>query len=70
MRRDLVRHLMQSGCRLVGEGERHSWWEKRASQGRSAVPRHTEIADDLAIKICSDLGIEQPTRSSTDPAAH
>jgi predicted RNase H-like HicB family nuclease len=26
----------------------------------STVPRHTEINDDLARKICKDLGIPQP----------
>jgi len=27
---------------------------------RSAVPRHTEIHDNLARKICKDLGVEPP----------
>jgi hypothetical protein len=26
---------------------------------RSAVPRQTEISDQLAVKICKDLGVEK-----------
>ena len=60
MRRDLILHLMQEGCRLVGEGERQSWWENASSRTRSAVARHTEIADPLVCKICHDLVVELP----------
>jgi mRNA interferase HicA len=59
-RRDLLAHLTQQGCRLVREGGNHSWWENPALEQRSAVPRHTEISDILARKICKDLGVEKP----------
>jgi mRNA interferase HicA len=59
-RRDLIRHLLQNGCELVREGGRHSWWINKTQNKRSAVPRHTEITDLLARKICKDLGIEPP----------
>jgi mRNA interferase HicA len=59
-RRDLIRHLLQSGCELVREGGGHSWWINKVHNKRSAVPRHTEISDLLARKICNDLGIEAP----------
>jgi mRNA interferase HicA len=62
-RRDLVRYLLQNGCRLVREGVRHSWWENAALNKRTAVPRHTEIVDLLARKICKDLGLEPPKSS-------
>ncbi|MGD0089840.1 MAG: addiction module toxin, HicA family [Planctomycetota bacterium] len=39
------------------EGSRHSWWLNPLQNKRSAVPRHTEIRDQLARKICKDLGI-------------
>ena len=32
----------------------------RAASKNSAVPRHTEINDDLAKKICKDLGVATP----------
>ncbi|NIO34923.1 MAG: addiction module toxin, HicA family [Planctomycetales bacterium] len=56
-RRDLIRHLMDHGCELIREGGKHSWW---ANAQRSAVPRHNEISDHLAKKICRDLGIPDP----------
>jgi predicted RNA binding protein YcfA (HicA-like mRNA interferase family) len=54
-----VRHLEQHGCRLLREGGNHSIFV--GPSGRtSTVPRHTEINDDLAKKICKDLGIPPP----------
>jgi len=58
-RKDLIRHLKQNGCVLIREGRRHSWWGNPANNRRSAVPRHTEIPDPLARKICRDLGIPE-----------
>ena len=58
-RRALVHHLEQHGCRLLSEGGNHSIFA--GPTGRtSSVPRHTEINDDLAKKICKDLGILPP----------
>lgn len=59
-RRDLLKHLKKQGCELLREGGRHSWWWNPSANLRSAVPRHTEINDLLARKICKDLGIEHP----------
>ena len=56
-REDLLRFLRQSGCELLREGARHSWWHNVTLNTRSAVPRHTEINDNLARKICKDLGV-------------
>ena len=56
-RRELLRHLREHGCILLREGSRHSWWLNPAQNRRSSVPRHTEIVDQLARKICRDLGI-------------
>ncbi|MFY9609647.1 MAG: type II toxin-antitoxin system HicA family toxin [Blastocatellia bacterium] len=60
-RRELIQHLCSNGCELIREGARHSWWRNRSSNRRSAVPRHTEISDVLARKICKDLGVP-PTK--------
>jgi mRNA interferase HicA len=58
MKRDqLVRYLRKNDCVLLREGGRHSWWFNPTLNKRSAVPRHTEISDILAKKICKDLGI-------------
>jgi mRNA interferase HicA len=56
-REALLRHLRRQGCQLLREGGRHSWWHNPAQNKRSAVPRHSEIDDDLARKICRDLGV-------------
>jgi mRNA interferase HicA len=59
-RRELLRHLQQHGCSLLREGSRHSWWVNPAKKRRSAIPRHTEIDDYLARKICKDLDVPKP----------
>ena len=56
-RGDLLRHLQGCGCELLREGSRHSWWWNPDQNRRSAIPRHQEIDDILAKKICKDLGI-------------
>jgi len=53
----LLKHLREQGCVFIREGGSHSWWENPAQNRRSSVPRHTEINDILARKICKDLGI-------------
>jgi hypothetical protein len=45
---------------LLREGANHSIFVNRAAGKTSAVPRHTEINDDLARKICKDLGVPPP----------
>ncbi|HET9768838.1 MAG TPA: type II toxin-antitoxin system HicA family toxin [Thermoanaerobaculia bacterium] len=56
-RRALIRHLEQHGCVLLREGSRHSLYCQPTTDRTSAVPRHTEIGEGLARKICKDLGI-------------
>lgn len=57
---DLIRHLEQNGCELMREGGKHSLFLNPANNQTSAVPRHKEINNFLARKICRDLGIAQP----------
>jgi predicted RNA binding protein YcfA (HicA-like mRNA interferase family) len=61
-RKDLIRHLLKSGCIFVREGARHSVFFNPLLKKSSTVPRHIEIDDCLARKICRDLGIESPKR--------
>jgi mRNA interferase HicA len=59
-RADPIRHVLAEGCELLWEGARHSLYVHRTSRGVSAIPRHREINDFLARKICRDLGIDEP----------
>jgi len=59
-RRDLIRHLEANGCRLLREGGSHSIWENPKNGKRTAVPRHNEIVEYTAIKICNQLDIDIP----------
>ena len=56
-REELLRHLRKHGCVMLREGARHSWWHNPGRNRRSALPRHREIHDQLARKICHDLGV-------------
>jgi mRNA interferase HicA len=60
-RRDLVRHLVESGCELLREGARHSVYWNPSKGFTSTVPRHREVHEFLAPKICRDLGIPGPS---------
>ena len=55
----LLRHLRLHGCYLKREGAAHSLWANPANGVVQAVPRHGEIPDVLARKICRDLGIPE-----------
>jgi mRNA interferase HicA len=59
-RRDLVRHLEAHGCELMREGAQHSVYVNRQTRKTSTVPRHREINEHLARKICRDLEIPAP----------
>lgn len=59
-RLELVRHLEKQGCELLREGGSHTIYVNRSTQRSSAVPRHREINDFLARKICRDLQITEP----------
>jgi mRNA interferase HicA len=59
-RRTLLAHLRDHGCSLLREGAKHSWWVNPGNNRRTSVPRHTEIDDLLARKICRDLNVPEP----------
>jgi predicted RNA binding protein YcfA (HicA-like mRNA interferase family) len=54
-RKELIKHLVENGALLLREGRRHSIYQR--GKRRTEVPRHTEIVDELARKICKDLDI-------------
>ena len=53
----LLKYLRSHGCELLREGGKHSWWHNPDLNKRSALPRHSEVKDILARKICKDLGV-------------
>jgi predicted RNA binding protein YcfA (HicA-like mRNA interferase family) len=60
MRRlDLIRHLERHGCAFLREGAKHSVYVNRTRGKSSTVPRHREINDFLARKICKDLEVPE-----------
>jgi mRNA interferase HicA len=59
-RRDIIRHLEEQGCEFLREGGNHTVYVNRAKRKATSVPRHREINDFLARKICRDLEISEP----------
>ncbi|NJL61961.1 MAG: type II toxin-antitoxin system HicA family toxin [Methylacidiphilales bacterium] len=59
-RRDLISYLSECGCQFVREGGEHSIWENPANNRRTSIPRHREIPDFTAIRICKQLDILSP----------
>ena len=57
---DLIRHLERYGVQLLREGGSHSVYVNRSVDKTSTVPRHREINDFLARKICKDLDVPKP----------
>ncbi|HEY1783923.1 MAG TPA: type II toxin-antitoxin system HicA family toxin [Pirellulales bacterium] len=60
-RRDLLKHLRSNGCRFVREGGSHSVWEHAGNRRQTTVPRHREIPEFTAKRICQQLEIPNPT---------
>ncbi len=59
-RRQLLDLLAEHGCELLREGNRHSIYRNAATGKRTSVPRHGEIDNLTARKICKQLGIPPP----------
>jgi len=58
-RQALLRHLRKHGCYLKREGRAHSLWANPRTGEVEAVPRHTEIPNKLAAKICRGLSVPE-----------
>jgi len=58
-RESLLRHLRRHGCFLKREGGAHSLWCNPNTGQVEAGPRHNEISDLLACKICRGLGVPE-----------
>ena len=57
-RNDLIRYLRKNKCIFIREGANHSVFFNSFTKRTSTIPRHKEINNHLAEKICKDLGIE------------
>jgi predicted RNA binding protein YcfA (HicA-like mRNA interferase family) len=51
--------LRRHGCYLKREGGSHSLWTNPATGAVESVPRHQEIPNGLARKICRELAVPQ-----------
>ena len=58
-RSSLLQHLRRHGCYLKREGRAHSLWCNPQTGAVEAVPRHTEIPNGLACKICRNLSVPE-----------
>ena len=56
-RKALISHLNKHGCKFVREGSNHTVYINPLSHKVSTVPRHNEINDILARKVCKDLEV-------------
>lgn len=56
---NFIRHLHKEGCVFTREGAKHSLFSNPLAKMFSTVPRHNEINNFLARKICRDLGIKE-----------
>lgn len=63
-RKDFITHLVKEGCVFVREGAKHSVFFNPLIKRASTVPRHNEINNFLAKKICRDLGINEFKKKS------
>ena len=56
-RHELVGHLQRHGCTVKREGGRHTIYMNPSNSAQAPVPRHGEIDNRLARRICQELGI-------------
>lgn len=58
-RKELIKYIIDAGCILIREGAKHSIFFNSLIKRSSTIPRHNEINNFLAKKICRDLGIKE-----------
>ena len=60
---DLIRHIEACGCAFLREGGRHTVYVNPTARKVSTVPRHREINEFMAKKICRELEIDEPGKA-------
>jgi predicted RNA binding protein YcfA (HicA-like mRNA interferase family) len=58
--RKLIKHLEGQGCFLLRQGGNHTIFYNPSNGKISSVPRHREVKNFVAKKICQDLEIQEP----------
>jgi len=56
-RQALIHELIHAGCFMKRHGSRHDIYANPKTGKKAPVPRHSEIDNRLARKICDQLGI-------------
>jgi len=54
-RRNLIKQIEKSGCRLMRHGGKHDWYQNPATGMAQPIPRHREINEHLARSILKKL---------------
>ena len=54
-RHELIDHPRRHGCEMAREGTRHTIFSNPTNRAKAPVPRHSEIDNRLANKICREL---------------
>ena len=60
-RTKLIKHLTKNGCHLLREGRNHSVFYNPNTGKISTIPRHSEVKQFTAEKICKDLDVIIPS---------
>lgn len=58
--RKLLKNLEEQGCFLLRQGGNHTIFYNPANGKISSIPRHREVKNFVAKKICQDLEIQEP----------
>ena len=61
---ELLRPIEANGCAFLREGGRHTVYVNPALRKVSTIPRHREINDFMAKKICRELEITEPGKQT------
>jgi hypothetical protein len=56
----LLKHLHDNNCVFLREGANHTVYISRITNKKTSVPRHADIDERTAIKICFQLDIPKP----------
>lgn len=66
----LIQHLLSNGCEILREDGSYTVLIRRQVRKTTTVPRHREINDFLARKICRDMEVTTITREMLFASLH
>jgi predicted RNA binding protein YcfA (HicA-like mRNA interferase family) len=56
----LICHLQKHGCIFICESGSHTIYKNPLNGKLTSIPRHREVKEFVAKKICDDLGVRHP----------